>query len=97
VEEKLRRKLSQGLKQARKRAGLSLSDAAARITDAGFEMNRDKLMTWERIDRKANRGIPPAWAFYILSAAYSCPIGELFGEKPPSPAGPSLPPVNKGE
>ena len=72
-----RRKLAACLKQARKLAGLSASQASARMRAHGLRCTRGTLLAWERgIGITARE--PFASDLIIVASVYGCAVDHFF-------------------
>ncbi len=69
--------LARGLKAARRQAGLTAGDAAAKLTDAGLHCKRGTLLAWERGIGSTSRE-PFASDLCIIARVYGCEVYWLF-------------------
>jgi transcriptional regulator with XRE-family HTH domain len=69
--------LATNLRAARKRAGLSATEAAQRMQESSVACTRATLLRWERIG--GSRGSEPhASDLPVIAQVYECSISRLF-------------------
>jgi len=79
--------LGRGLKTARNRAGLSVKEAASKLSSLGLECKRGTLLAWERGGGRSSRE-PFASDLGVIAALYGCRVDEFFPlDQPGIPVG----------
>lgn len=80
-----RRSLAEGLKSARRRAGISSAAAAARLSVLGLKCTRGALLAWERGSGRTSRE-PFASDIGLFAALYDCSVADIYLPPPPTSA-----------
>jgi transcriptional regulator with XRE-family HTH domain len=78
-----RSQLGAGLKAARRRAGLSASDASAALTAKGLKCRRGTLLAWERGVGPTSRE-PFSSDLRLIASLYGCDVQDFFNDAAPS-------------
>ena len=76
-----RLRLARGLKAARKKAGLSATQASNRITAKGISCGRGTLLAWERGYGGTSRE-PASSDLPAIAEVYGCRVSGFFEEVP---------------
>ena len=66
-------RLAERIRKLRERAGLSIGDAAKRITKAGYSISASGVYKWEN-----GQAVIPATAFLSVASAYGCKPRNLI-------------------
>jgi transcriptional regulator with XRE-family HTH domain len=74
--------LGRGLKTARNRAGMTVKEAASKLSSLGLECKRGTLLAWERGGGRSSRE-PFASDLAVIATLYGCQVNEFFPHDAP--------------